>query len=71
MGIDNIPELVEIARENIERDQPQLLLSQRVILKTGNGKLGVPEFGPYDAIYVGAAAEHVPEALIKQLKVFW
>lgn len=39
-------------------------------IQFGDGKLGIPEFGPYNAIHVGAAAEHIPQALVEQLKVF-
>jgi protein-L-isoaspartate(D-aspartate) O-methyltransferase len=37
-------------------------------VKTGDGYLGWPEKGPFDAIIVTAGAEEVPEPLIKQLK---
>ena len=33
----------------------------------GDGRLGCPEFGPYNAIHVGAAVEIVPESLLQQL----
>lgn len=33
-----------------------------------DGRLGWPEFAPYDAIHVGAAAPEIPPALIEQLK---
>lgn len=68
VGIDHIPELVEMARKNIESDQPELLKSGQVVLKVGDGRLGVPELGPYNAIHVGAAAASLPQALIDQLK---
>ncbi|XP_022882814.1 protein-L-isoaspartate O-methyltransferase 1-like isoform X2 [Olea europaea var. sylvestris] len=32
------------------------------------GRLGWPEYAPYDAIHVGAAAPEIPQALIDQLK---
>lgn len=69
MGIDHIPELVEMARQNLEHDQPELLRSGRVVLRVGDGRLGVPDLGPYNAIHVGAAAPTLPQALIDQLKV--
>lgn len=69
VGIDHIPELADMARENIEKDQPELLKSGRVKLIVGDGRLGVPELGPYNAIHVGAAALEVPQALVDQLKV--
>ena len=36
--------------------------------KTGNGYLGWSEHAPYDGIIVTAAADHIPEAFIEQLK---
>lgn len=33
-----------------------------------DGRLGWPEFAPYDAIHVGAAAPEIPQPLIDQLK---
>ena len=35
---------------------------------TGNGYKGWPEHAPYDGIIVTAAATHIPEALVEQLK---
>lgn len=32
-----------------------------MICTEGDGRLGYPEGGPYDAIHVGAAAESLPE----------
>lgn len=69
VGIDHIPELVEMSRKNIENDQPELLRSGRIQLKVGDGRLGHPELGPYNAIHVGAAAPELPQPLIDQLKV--
>jgi len=37
-------------------------------VRTGDGYLGWPEKGPFDAIMVTAGAEEVPEPLLKQLK---
>ncbi|MDD2929915.1 MAG: protein-L-isoaspartate(D-aspartate) O-methyltransferase, partial [Sideroxydans sp.] len=39
-----------------------------VEVQAGDGSLGWPEHAPYDAIIVTAAAEHVPRALLEQLK---
>lgn len=38
-----------------------------VTLVTGDGTLGFPQFAPYDAIIVSAAAPRVPPALVTQL----
>lgn len=39
-----------------------------VTVKIGDGYHGWPEHAPFDAILVTAAAEHIPEKLIQQLK---
>jgi protein-L-isoaspartate(D-aspartate) O-methyltransferase len=41
---------------------------RNVEVRMGDGHLGWPEFAPYDGIVVTAAATHVPDQLIKQLK---
>lgn len=68
VGVEHIPELVELSIKAFRRDQPALLDSGVVNLHVGDGFLGYPDAGPYDAIHVGAAAPHVPKALISQLK---
>src|SRR5262245_123956 len=40
-----------------------------VSVKVGDGYQGWPECGPFDAMVVTAALEHVPPSLIEQLKV--
>ena len=39
-----------------------------VSIRVGDGRLGWPEVAPFDAIVVTAAPEHVPDALVNQLK---
>jgi protein-L-isoaspartate(D-aspartate) O-methyltransferase len=39
-----------------------------VHVKRGDGYVGWPQHGPYDAIVVTAAADHVPPPLVEQLK---
>ena len=41
---------------------------ERVQSRRGDGYYGWPEFGPFDAILVTAAASHVPPPLVRQLK---
>jgi len=68
VGIDHIPELVQMSRDNFKKDGRQRLLdSMEVVLVTGDGRLGYPQLAPYDAIHVGAAAPAVPQALVDQL----
>lgn len=68
VGIEHIDKLTEQAVKNVKRDNPELLASERLILVTGDGRLGYPEKAPYDAVHVGAAAGAVPKALTDQLK---
>ncbi|KAK9737291.1 hypothetical protein QE152_g10834 [Popillia japonica] len=68
VGIEHMPELVELSKKNIQKDHPELLHSNRVKLILGDGRLGSAEDGPYKAIHVGAASPNLPEELVKQLK---
>lgn len=69
VGIDHIPELVDMSKENIRKGNADLLNSGQVRLVTGDGRLGFPELALYDAIHVGAAAPSLPQPLIDQLKI--
>jgi protein-L-isoaspartate(D-aspartate) O-methyltransferase len=71
--------LAQIVRTvyTIEIIKPLLLQAERVFnrlsytnVKTryGDGYFGWEEYGPYDAIIVTAAADHIPPPLIRQLK---
>ncbi|HVW75545.1 MAG TPA: protein-L-isoaspartate(D-aspartate) O-methyltransferase [Rhizomicrobium sp.] len=40
-----------------------------IILKTGDGSLGWPEYAPFDAIIISAGGPKVPEPLKNQLKI--
>ncbi|KAF3403808.1 Protein-L-isoaspartate [Penicillium rolfsii] len=70
IGIDHIPELVELARSNMNKSEEgrQLQQSGKVKFITGDGRLGWKENAPYDAIHVGAAAEELHPVLIEQLR---
>ena len=61
--IERIPELAERARERLgEAGYGQ------VDVHVGDGSLGLPEHGPYDAIVVAAAAPAMPESLYDELR---
>eukprot|EP00242_Pyramimonas_sp_CCMP2087_P009013 CAMPEP_0198202958 /NCGR_PEP_ID=MMETSP1445-20131203/6185_1 /TAXON_ID=36898 /ORGANISM="Pyramimonas sp., Strain CCMP2087" /LENGTH=228 /DNA_ID=CAMNT_0043874129 /DNA_START=406 /DNA_END=1092 /DNA_ORIENTATION=+ len=70
-GIDHVPELVASGIANIEKsaDTKQMLTEGRVVFVTGDGRLGLEEFAPFDAIHVGAASPEMPDMLKRQLKV--
>jgi len=70
VGIDHIPELVELSRINMDKSQEgrELQASGKVKFVTADGRLGWKEGAPYDAIHVGAAAETLHPVLIEQLQ---
>ncbi|XP_043687098.1 protein-L-isoaspartate O-methyltransferase 1-like [Telopea speciosissima] len=69
VGVEHIPELVATSINNIQKSQAApLLKGGSLSVHVGDGRLGWPEFAPYDAIHVGAAAAEIPQQLIDQLK---
>ncbi len=63
---------------SIERLAPLVNRARRLLrevrvtnarLRHGDGLLGMPEIAPFDAIIMTAAATHVPDSLLEQLKV--
>lgn len=63
-SIERVAELATAAR-----DAFRACGIDRVVQRVGDGSLGWPEFAPFDAILVGAAAPAVPEPLRMQLAV--
>jgi protein-L-isoaspartate(D-aspartate) O-methyltransferase len=61
--IERLPDLAQQAEKILKK-----LHYTNVHVKTGDGTLGWPEKGPYDAIIVTAGAPVVPESFINQLK---
>jgi protein-L-isoaspartate(D-aspartate) O-methyltransferase len=49
-------------------DMLQRLGYRNVKIKVGDGRLGWPEYAPYDAILVSAATAEIPSALFAQLR---
>lgn len=70
IGIDHIKGLVDMCNTNMAKSESgrRLLESGKARFVLGDGRLGYPEGGPYDAIHVGAAAETMHAALIDQLR---
>ncbi len=61
--IEIIPELAKRAKETLSE-----VGYNEVTIRQGDGYYGWKEKGPWDAIVVTAAAEHVPPPLVQQLK---
>ncbi|KAL1917750.1 uncharacterized protein VTP21DRAFT_3584 [Calcarisporiella thermophila] len=68
VGIEHIPELVDLSTENVRKARPEFLDEGRVEFVVGDGRKGYPKEAPYDCIHVGAAAHETPKDLIEQLK---
>ena len=62
--VEIIPPLAEAAAKVLRE-----LSYDNVNVKFGDGYLGWPECGPFDAMIVTAALDHAPPPLIEQLKV--
>jgi protein-L-isoaspartate(D-aspartate) O-methyltransferase len=63
-SIELIPELADGARRVLGE-----LGYSGVHVRTGDGYAGWPEHAPFDAIIVTAAPDHIPPALVEQLRV--
>ncbi|KAH6770560.1 protein-l-isoaspartate methyltransferase 1 [Perilla frutescens var. hirtella] len=69
VGVEHIPQLAEFSIKNIEKSSAATLLKEGSLsIHVTDGREGWPEFAPYDAIHVGAAAPEIPPKLIEQLK---
>ncbi|WJX94429.1 Protein-L-isoaspartate O-methyltransferase 1, variant 2 [Trifolium repens] len=69
VGVEHIPELVSFSIKNIEKSAAAPLFKDGSLsVHECDGRQGWPEFAPYDAIHVGAAAPEIPQPLIDQLK---
>ncbi|MEF3074545.1 protein-L-isoaspartate(D-aspartate) O-methyltransferase [Methylobacter sp. Wu1] len=62
-SIEVIEDLATMARAHLRE-----LGYSNVEIRAGDGNLGWPEHAPYDGIIVTAAAPHIPQALIDQLR---
>ena len=63
VGIERQHDLVEIARERLER-----LGYDNVTIVEGDGTKGCPGEAPFDAILAAASGSHIPDSLVGQLK---
>jgi protein-L-isoaspartate(D-aspartate) O-methyltransferase len=63
VGIERQHELVDLARERIER-----LGYRNVRIVEGDGTRGFPGEAPFDAVLAAASGSHIPQPLVEQLK---
>ena len=69
VGIDVVPELIEMSKTNIQKEDGDLFDSKTVQVLLRDGWKGYPEGSPFNVIHVGAAAASFPKELMKQLAV--
>ncbi|HJW23602.1 MAG TPA: protein-L-isoaspartate O-methyltransferase [Rhodocyclaceae bacterium] len=62
--VEQMPELVQNARQNLERAGVA-----NVTVETGNGLSGWPQRGPYDVIVLSGSVPVLPSEVLKQLRV--
>ena len=63
LGVERVPELVEVGRDNLERAG----VRHATIRQAEPGVLGAPDASPFDRVLVSAMATRLPEELIAQL----
>ncbi len=62
-GVDHLPEMVDLANKNVEKNNAQLKEDGRIIFKEGDGRNGLKEFAPYDAIMFGGSVKKFPRIM--------
>lgn len=62
--IEIVPELAARAKKTLDRQG-----YTNVHVRAGDGYRGWPEHAPFDAVLVTAAPDHVPRALVRQLRL--
>jgi len=63
-SIERHPELVNFAKENLEK-----VGIKNVSVTLGDGSLGLPKESPFDRIIITAACEKIPQSLFDQLSI--
>lgn len=68
VGVEHIPELVELSQKNVRKHNADLLDGGRLRFVCGDGRQGFPEAAPFDVIHVGAGATEVPK-IVRSLQL--
>ena len=50
VGVEHIPELVELSKKNTMKDHPEFLQEGRVTFHAADGRVGFPQEAPYDCM---------------------
>jgi len=67
IGIEHIKELAQLSITNISKNNKHLLDKGIIKIFEGDGRLGVKDHGPYNAINVGAVSKQPPQEILDQL----
>jgi protein-L-isoaspartate(D-aspartate) O-methyltransferase len=62
--LEIVPELYQFAKANLKKTH----YNETVTAIHSDGSLGLPDYAPFDRIYVAAAAPHIPVPLTQQLR---
>ena len=62
VAVERLPQLASRARRNLNR-----LGVTGVRMVVGDGRLGVPPWGPFDVVIISAATRHIPRPLLEQV----
>ena len=57
VGIEHIPQLVEIGKMNVMKNYSYLIKEKKIILVEGDGRNGYKPMAPYNCIHVGAGKQ--------------
>ena len=75
IGLEVIPELVELARDNVQKviasssyAESEAISFKNLQFVAGDGSRGYAQMSPYDRIIVSAGATEIPQKLLGQLK---
>lgn len=66
-AVDHIKKILELAKTNISKNHKDFIDSGRIKFVHADGRNGVPDYGPYDVIFLGAAIEDIPDPIMEQL----
>jgi protein-L-isoaspartate(D-aspartate) O-methyltransferase len=66
-AVDHIGKIIELAKENISKNHKDYVVDGRLEFVVADGRKGLPEYAPYDVIFVGGAVSEMPDELVEQL----
>ena len=68
-GVDHIENLINQAMENVSKSHQELVENPDLVFQMfhRDGRMGLPEYAPFNVIHIGAATAEIPKVLIDQL----